>query len=151
MGIAIDYHRNIDFRKAWAWGKPSCPRPPCPRALQRLSHVSFADDVVPTQHRSAKPKLLTRGPVVNISVTHRLCTYRLHTPKMAGNAAGHPELIWSCNLAREGRTEDQSRRSCGAVRTAPDLLQPSRLLFWPQSLSSSGVAHFERTSQQAFC
>lgn len=72
------------------------------------------------------PMLNRLGLSVNRNVTHRLCTHRLHGPKMSGNAARHPHSFWPRNSPREGRAEDHPGGGCGKVRASPDVLQRYR-------------------------
>src|SRR5215467_15584510 len=59
--------------------------------------------------------------MVNTYVTHRLCTHRLHTRKMAGDAARHPSPVWPCDPTNPRATGDQPRggraERCGLHRT----------------------------------
>lgn len=53
-------------------------------------------------------------------MTHRLCTHRLHTSKMAVNASGHPHPIWpAIRRVREDQriTEEEAAERCGLHRT----------------------------------
>ena len=59
----------------------------------------------------------------NTNVTHRMCTHRLVTAKMRGDARRHPHPFWPRHPPHTRGTGNQSGRSGGTVRVASDLLQ----------------------------
>jgi hypothetical protein len=59
----------------------------------------------------------------NTNVTHRVCTHRLVTAKMRGDARRHPHPIWPRHPPHTRGTGDQSGRGRREMRVAPDVLQ----------------------------
>ena len=63
---------------------------------------------------------------VNSDVTHRLFTHRLRLATISRDARRHPHPLWPSNPPHTRGAEDQSRRGCGEVRLASDVLQRRR-------------------------